>query len=488
MRNPVSEQATRRPDRTAIVYNDTALTYAALNLRIDCARRFLAGQGLGRRGAVALCLPNTLDAWVTALALRSLGRISVAIAAPGEAPLLALSEIAGLVVSDDEPLTGLAADNSLRVIRTPRSVLCGESDSTPLSGFPETLAGGHLMLSSGTTGTIKKVLINAGSEPGHVRQRTLCMDLDADTVINIFDWALWSSVGYIIPITVWELGGTVVIRQPARHPGARGHRRMTHAITTPMMLASILADPEQGPWPGAPRLFVTGSALSLNQAAETLRRLTPNLIQSVGSTEAGMWCRTPIIQPRDVASHRPTPGRVVQVVDESGTVLPAGQTGLVRVDSLPGARSYHEDEAATQTWFRDGFFYSGDLGVFDADGRLTIQGRMSDVVVVGGEKRAAEAFEAIVQRRLGETGVAVFSTPGEGLTEELHVVFEGGTIPPVEDLKALAADELAAFPKVHFHALETLTRSDRGKLRRFIVKQRILAGWKPPAATTTQNP
>jgi acyl-coenzyme A synthetase/AMP-(fatty) acid ligase len=169
----------------------------------------------------------------------------------------------------------------------------------------------------------------------------------------------------------------------------------------------------------------------------------------------------------------------VQVVDDTGLRLAPGEVGLIRVDALPGAASYYQDEEATRAWFRDGFFYSGDLGQIDADGRLTLHGRVSDVVPVRGIKIAAETIEAQIQRRLSVGAVGVFSTRGDGSGEELHVVFEAGQRPDVEVLKAMVLADLQAFPRVHFHQIDALPRNDRGKLQRFVLKQMILEIWTP---------
>jgi acyl-CoA synthetase (AMP-forming)/AMP-acid ligase II len=132
---------------------------------------------------------------------------------------------------------------------------------------------------------------------------------------------------------------------------------------------------------------------------------------------------TPIEQADDLLWYRIDPSREVQVVDESGEVLPPGQEGLVRMRIDDGLDGDLDDPIATHEFFRDGYFYPGDFGEFGQDGRLALRGRMSDVVNVLGFKIATGAIEQALQDRLQAEGVCILSIPSrkEDATEdEIH--------------------------------------------------------------------
>lgn len=76
---------------------------------------------------------------------------------------------------------------------------------------------------------------------------------------------------------------------------------------------------------------------------------------------------TPIEQADDLLWYRIDPSREVQVVDESGEVLPPGQEGLVRMRIDDGLDGDLDDPIATHEFFRDGYFYPGDFGEFGQD-------------------------------------------------------------------------------------------------------------------------
>ena len=89
---------------------------------------------------------------------------------------------------------------------------------------------------------------------------------------------------------------------------------------------------------------------------------------------------------------------MVEIVDESDRLVPTGKIGRVRVSTAGGPTSYLNDEAATRAFFKDGFFYSGDLAVMRSDGRMALQGRFTDVINV----RGAKISPAPIEDRLGE--------------------------------------------------------------------------------------
>ena len=78
---------------------------------------------------------------------------------------------------------------------------------------------------------------------------------------------------------------------------------------------------------------------------------------------------TPVDTPDGLRWHKIADGVEMQVVDDHDHPLSTGQVGRVRVKSLGAATSYLDDEAATAAFFRDGYFYPGDLALWREDGR-----------------------------------------------------------------------------------------------------------------------
>jgi acyl-coenzyme A synthetase/AMP-(fatty) acid ligase len=253
-------------------------------------------------------------------------------------------------------------------------------------------------------------------------------------------------------------------------------------MLTPAMLAAILAAPA-GAFQrnDAMQLAVTGGTMTPSQVDQAKARITPRLFNWLGSTEAGVVALTPLDTPEDHKWHWLASGRVVEIVDESDSPVPTGEIGRVRVSTAGGPTSYLNDEAATRAFFKDGFFYPGDLAVMRSDGRMALQGRVTDVINVRGDKVSPAPIEDRLGELLGVSGVCLFSMQNDSGEEEIHVVIETPT--PIDSERLIAAinQELYGFSRARVHFAAALPRNQMGKVLRQAVRAQAIAS-QPPLA------
>ena len=126
----------------------------------------------------------------------------------------------------------------------------------------------------------------------------------------------------------------------------------------------------------------------------------------------------------------------------------------------------------------NGWFATGDAGAFDETGRLQVKGRLSDLIITGGENVWPAAVERILRQHPGVAEVAVSSRPDPEWGERLVacVVPSVPSAPPgLLELRALVADQLAAFaaPK-ELVILEALPKTSIGKLKRQALREQLL--------------
>lgn len=224
------------------------------------------------------------------------------------------------------------------------------------------------------------------------------------------------------------------------------------------------------------------AALSLNSAPSSpallasLREKIPSLqfalTTSYGLTESGTAATvaTPLDLVADDASvGRPIFGVAVEIRDADGTAVPDGEEGEICIRSPYVMLGYWNDEAATKSAIDDErWLRSGDFGTL-RDGRLTVSGRRTDLILRGGENVYPTEIENVLCEHPAVAECAVFGVAHPDLGQEVAavVVAEPGAVDP-EDLRAFVAAQLAYF-KVPAHwriTSDALPRNATGKVTR----------------------
>jgi malonyl-CoA/methylmalonyl-CoA synthetase len=178
------------------------------------------------------------------------------------------------------------------------------------------------------------------------------------------------------------------------------------------------------------RLFVSGSAPLLAQTHRDWSARTGHaIIERYGMTETGMNASNPYDGERRAGTVGFALPRVdLRVVDEAtGEALPAGAIGGIEVRGPNVCAGYWRNVEKTEEAFRaDGFFITGDLGVIDADGYLSIVGRDKDLIISGGLNVYPKEVEAEIDAIEGVIESAVIGLPHADLGEAVAAVVAVG--------------------------------------------------------------
>jgi len=473
----IFQQAHQTPDKTAAVYNGVTCSYARFAQRVEACRRYLARQELRPRSVAVIDIPHRLDAWIVGFALRDLGHTTLAVPDAETLDALRLRDVGCVVRTADDERPPSNSSSSPRSIRVPAATH-DAADGVAVPAYREAAApaGGHIMMTSGTTGVYKMVVRDAAMEARALPLHARINEISGQSIVYIANFGLWTAGGYRWPLITWSEGGTVIMHaQPDVHAPLVRHD-MTHIFATPGTLAHLLRAPA-----GALRrndstqLMVTGGALPLSLLENARRRVTRRVYAVLASTEALTVAVTPLVGPDDLIWHRIHPSREVQVVDEAGNVLAPGSEGSVRIRIIDGLAGYRDDDAATRMFFRDGYFHPGDIGVLGDDGRLSLRGRASDVINILGDKIATGTIEQVLQDELGATGVCILSIGNAGTADEIYIVIEVRRPLQPEVVKSAANAALGVLKRVPVHALlvERLPRNATGKIDRRLLKQQL---------------
>ncbi|WP_329027556.1 class I adenylate-forming enzyme family protein [Streptomyces sp. NBC_00690] len=165
----------------------------------------------------------------------------------------------------------------------------------------------------------------------------------------------------------------------------------------------------------------------------------------------------------------------VRVVGMDGQPLPEGEPGELQLRGQSVMRGYWRDEAATRAAFVDGWLRTGDLATV-REGRVTLAGRIKDVVVRGGENVYCARVEAALHELPAVADAAVFGVPHSRLGEEVAAVVrlhEGAAV-TVAELTGQLDGRIAAYQVPTLVSFGEVPRNAAGKILRGVLRDRAV--------------
>lgn len=195
------------------------------------------------------------------------------------------------------------------------------------------------------------------------------------------------------------------------------------------------------------------------------------LVESYGMTEAAhQMCANPLPPlVRKPGSVGLPAGPEVAIMAEDGTLLPRGETGEIVIRGPNVTAGYENNPKANAEAFADGWFRTGDQGVMDADGYVSITGRLKEIINRGGEKVSPREVDEILMDHPAVAQVVCFGMPHPKLGEEVAaaVVLREGQSASERDLQAFVSARAAEFkvPK-KILLMDEIPKGATGKLQR----------------------
>jgi acyl-CoA synthetase (AMP-forming)/AMP-acid ligase II len=167
------------------------------------------------------------------------------------------------------------------------------------------------------------------------------------------------------------------------------------------------------------------------------------------------------------AAGRPLPGVDIRIVGDDGQMVAAGDTGEIVVRGPQVAKGYHNRPRETAEAFRDGWFWTGDIGRIDTEGYLYVLDRKKEMIVTGGENVYTLEVEAALSQHPGICDVAVIGVPDERFGEALFaaIVLLPGWQLSADEIIAHCRERIGGYkiPR-RFAFLDALPKSAVGKV------------------------
>ncbi len=491
----------RQPDKVALECLEAGGTlrvrYGQLEATVGRAVAFLKSRGVGPGDRVALQLPKGLAFIYLHLAAMRLGAVSLPLN-PGfptaELDYYLRDSEAKLYVGD----AGRHADfgAALETIDTlataiflgpdaPLETLLPDAPVAAPALPPDDPDATTLMIyTSGTTGRPKGAELTHGN---------LTANLDA--LHQAWEWQQDDVLLHVLPI--FHTHGLVVALHGALHAGASAvltpafdagttlelllTKRFSVLMAVPTIHTQLLDETSGERFDLSHlRLMTSGSARLPDDLFETYRTtFNHTLLERYGMTETGMNLSNPFRGERRVGSvGLPLPGVEARIVDpDNGVTLADGAVGEVQVRGPHVFKGYwRQPEKTAQAFTADGWLRTGDLGLREPDGYITLKGRSKDLIISGGFNIYPPEVERVLLEHPEVSAAAVIGCPDRDWGERVVavVVLQDGAAATPEAILDHCRVRLAGYkaPK-EVRVSEGLPRNAMGKVQKATLRAEL---------------
>jgi acyl-CoA synthetase (AMP-forming)/AMP-acid ligase II len=488
------------PHSPAISDGTRSWTYSELNEYVLRLARVFLDLGVERGEVVVVQSKNTAHLPAVHAALEWIGAITAPVSSQWRdaemIPLISTSDAVLLIYpTDDQYDFAGAADNYVDRVDSLRAAMSLDSlDRRARSAFPidpsevrdrsmTATDASFAMSSSGSTGTPKISLqsFNDVYTQGYSAVGR-SYGLSSDDITLAIAPANLGSTGYVYPIVAaLSVGAHANLLQRWSAEAALSSLSelgATVGVAVPTQMIMMLALPVEEYNLDNLRVFIgAGAPLPPKIAAEFERRFGCRIFTLYGATDGGIAAFTDIETPETQRFHtvgRAPIGHDLKIVAD-GEVAPAGTQGEIVWRGPSKSFGYlNQPELDSAAW-RDGYFYSGDLGIIDEDGYLRIVGRVKDMILRGGHNIFPAEIERLLAEHPAVENVAVVGVPDERLGERACAVItpvKDRAAPSLTDLQEYLAEHNLAkykFPE-YLVSLDDLPKNAGAKLDRPLIR------------------
>ena len=505
MRNNIGQFLAKRahlnPDLEALVEAEGGrrFSYGALNERANRLANGLLDEGVRKGDRVAFLLRNGVELVEGFFGLGKIGGVMVPLNSrlvPDEIEFILKDSGASVLIFDRE---FAAAVEALRPRHTSVESWIEVGGESPGADFTERY--GHVMdqssieeprisargedlflivYTSGTTGRPKGAMHTHDSVTW--ASLTWVMTLDVRALDRFLLFLPPFHVGVLLPLAMLtHRGGTVVMMrtfEPGRVFELVEEEKITTTLAVPTMFHLMLEHPAIRKHDlSTLRWSIVGAGPVPAWLIERYAELGIDLLQDYGLTES--CAPGTVISAEEAAAKPDSAGKAcfhtdVRVVDAEGKPVSANELGEIIIRAGHLMTGYWNRPQATSEVLRDGWLYTGDIGMLDEDGCLYIRDRKKDMIVSGGENIYPVEIENLLLAHPKIKDVAVIGQPSTkwGESAAAIIVPEDGKEITLEEIAGYCREKIAGYkiPRILEFADE-IPRTPTGKIQKHTLKE-----------------
>ncbi len=485
----LAQVARRQPRHPAILWEGGSLDYGAFDDQVAAiAGALRARHGLAPGACVAMAMENVPEFLPALFGIWRAGMVAVPMNAklhPREMAWILENAGAGLCLATPKIADALGALSGVPpIIATAsddwRALLTGEPVRV-VESAPADPA--WLFYTSGTTGRPKGATLTHRN----LAFMSLAYLADVDRIgpedVRLHAAPMSHGSGlYALPFVMQGAQNLVMSGSfdPERVFAVLAHHRNVSFFAAPTIVVRLLNHPRAGDADvsGLKTICYGGAPMYLADLERALALFGPRLYQLYGQGECpmtithvtkAMHADEGLERRREILASAgfPRSATEVRVIDEAWNTLPDGEAGEVAVKSDCVMAGYWRNPEATAAAIREGWLRTGDVGVMDPMGFLTLKDRAKDLIISGGANIYPREIEEVVLTHPGVREAAVVGRPHPEWGEEV-VAFvvrdEGADLGPAE-LEALCLEHLARFKRPrHWRFVTELPKNNYGKV------------------------
>jgi amino acid adenylation domain-containing protein len=422
------EQAEKTPDAVAVVFEDSALSYAELNNRANRLAHYLRKMGIRPDDRVAICVERGLEMVVALLAVLKAGGAYVPLdpAYPTERLRFMVrdSEAAALLMQEETRSLFEGSGYATKVIDVGDVRPWNDQSATnPNPAAVELTARNlaYVIYTSGSTGQPKGVMVEHRSLTNLICSMQKQSNIDGRATLLAVTTIAFDIAGLEIYLPLTSGACVRILSREAAMDGSRLRQEAGLGATimqaTPATWRMLLASGWNGD--GRLQLLCGGEALSLDLAEKLVAR-SPEAWNMYGPTETTIWSLSKRLERglHQVTIGRPIANTRVYILDRRGEPVPVGIAGELYIGGAGVARGYlNRPELTAERFLSDPFadepaarmYRTGDLARYLPDGNIEFLGRNDFQVKLRGFRIELGEIEAVLRQfgSIGEAGVTL---------------------------------------------------------------------------------